>query len=68
VIAENNSDKNVYIQSATLDGKMLNKPVIRYDQIMAGATLKFVMGPSPSQWGSSWKPLPIGASSTEAMR
>ena len=68
VIAENNSDKNVYIPSATLDGKMLNKPVIRYDQIMAGATLKFVMGPSPSQWGSSWKPLPIGASSTEAMR
>ena len=68
VIAENNSDKNVYIQSATLDGKMLNKPVIHYDQIMAGATLKFVMGPSPSQWGSSWKPLPIGASSTEAMR
>jgi putative alpha-1,2-mannosidase len=66
VIAENNSDKNVYIQSATLDGKVLDKPVIRYDQIMAGATLKFAMGPSPSKWGSGWKPKPIEAGKTGA--
>jgi predicted alpha-1,2-mannosidase len=59
VIAENNSDKNVYIQSATLNGKPLDTPVISYDQIMAGATLKFVMGSSPSKWASDWKPSPI---------
>jgi len=59
VIAENNSDKNVYIQSATLNGKPLDKPVISYDQIMAGATLKFVMGPSPSKMGLGLEPTAI---------
>jgi putative alpha-1,2-mannosidase len=59
VIAENNSDTNVYIESATLNGKPLTIPVIRYDQIMAGATLKFVMGPSPSKWASGWHPASI---------
>jgi predicted alpha-1,2-mannosidase len=63
MIAENNSDKNVYIQSATLNGKTLNEPVIRYDDIMAGATLKLVMGSTPSNWGASWRPAPIEASS-----
>jgi predicted alpha-1,2-mannosidase len=59
VIAENNSDANVYIQSATLNGKPLTIPVIRYDQIMAGATLKFAMGPNPSQWAADWHPTSI---------
>jgi predicted alpha-1,2-mannosidase len=59
VVAENNSDKNVYIQSATLNGKALDRPVIRYDEIMAGATLKLVMGPSPSNWGANWRPAPV---------
>jgi predicted alpha-1,2-mannosidase len=59
VVAENNSDKNVYIQSATLNGKALDRPVIRYDENMAGATLKLVMGPSPSNWGANWRPAPV---------
>jgi predicted alpha-1,2-mannosidase len=63
VVAENNSDKNVYIQAATLNGKALEKPVIRYDDIMAGATLKLVMGPAPSDWGSNWSPAPIASGS-----
>jgi predicted alpha-1,2-mannosidase len=59
VIAENNSDVNVYIQSATLNGQPLNKPVITYEEILAGSTLKLKMGPEPSQWASAWKPEPI---------
>jgi predicted alpha-1,2-mannosidase len=59
VSAENNSAKNVYIQSATLNGKPLSIPVIRYDDIVAGATLKLVMGPTPSRWASDWAPPPI---------
>jgi predicted alpha-1,2-mannosidase len=59
VIAENNSAENVYIQSAMLNGKPLDKPVISYNEIMAGPTLKFVMGSSPSKWASDWKPQPI---------
>jgi len=59
VSAENNSARNVYIQSATLNGKPLSIPVIRYDDIVAGATLKLVMGPTPSRWASDWAPAPI---------
>jgi predicted alpha-1,2-mannosidase len=59
VEAENSSARNVYIQSATLNGKVLTTPVIRYSDIMAGATLKFVMGPAPSHWASYWTPAPI---------
>lgn len=59
VTAENNSPANVYIQSATLDGKTLNIPEITYEQIVSGATLKLVMGPSPSKWAADWKPEPI---------
>jgi predicted alpha-1,2-mannosidase len=54
--AENNSSKNVYIQSATLDSKSLDVPVITWEQIQSGAKLHFVMGPQPSHWASSWRP------------
>ena len=59
VIAENVSARNLYIQSATLDGKPLNDPLITWEQIQSGATLKFRMGPKPSRWGSDWQPAPI---------
>ncbi|WP_233843394.1 GH92 family glycosyl hydrolase [Dyella sp. 2HG41-7] len=54
--APRNSDRNVYIQSATLNGKPLETPVISYAQIEAGGTLNFVMGPKPSTWASHWQP------------
>ena len=47
VIAENVSARNRYVQSATLDGKPLNDPVITWEQIQSGATLKFRMGQKP---------------------
>jgi putative alpha-1,2-mannosidase len=59
VLAENNSDKNIYIQSATLGGKPLAKPLITWEDIQSGATLHLVMGPNPSQWAADWKPSPI---------
>ncbi len=54
--AENNSPKNVYIQSATLNDKPLDRPVITWEEIQAGAKLHFVMGPQPSRWASNWRP------------
>jgi putative alpha-1,2-mannosidase len=57
--AENNSASNVYIQSATLDGKPLNIPAITWEQIQSGATLHFKMGPKPSRWGIEWRPVAI---------
>jgi putative alpha-1,2-mannosidase len=59
VSAENNSAKNLYIQSATLNGKPLTIPVIRYDDILQGASLKLVMGPQPSRWAAGWSPTPL---------
>ncbi|HVN03952.1 MAG TPA: GH92 family glycosyl hydrolase [Bryobacteraceae bacterium] len=61
VVAENISDTNFYVQSATLDGKPLHDPLITWEQIQAGATLKFRMGPKPSRWGSDWQPARIPA-------
>ena len=54
--ASNNSAKNVYIQSATLNGRPLDLPVLTWEQIQAGGILRFVMGAMPSKWGSKWKP------------
>ncbi len=68
VDAVNNSTKNVYIQSATLNGKPLTIPVIRYEDILAGASLKLVMGSSPSRWGADWTPTPLSESLTHLDR
>jgi len=57
--SQGNSPSNVYIQSATLNGRELDIPVITWEQIQAGGVLHFEMGPKPSKWGSTWKPSPI---------
>jgi putative alpha-1,2-mannosidase len=46
-VAENNSPENIYIQSATLNGKALDRTYVTYEEIMAGGVLEFVMGPQP---------------------
>ncbi|MBP3236293.1 MAG: GH92 family glycosyl hydrolase [Bacteroidales bacterium] len=53
VIAKDNSPENVYIQSATLDGKPYTKSWISHEDIMRGGTLVFKMGSTPNkEWGS----------------
>jgi predicted alpha-1,2-mannosidase len=59
ISAPNNSAKNVYVQSVTLNGKALDAPIITYADIEAGGELDFVMGPTPSHWASSWHPQPL---------
>lgn len=52
VVAENCSQRNKYIQSATLNGKELNKPFISHTDIMQGGQLHFIMGDRPNKnWG-----------------
>lgn len=52
VETKNLSDENVYIQSATLNGKDWNKPYITDEALEGGGTLEFVMGPKPNKsWG-----------------
>ena len=53
ILANNNSATNKYIQSATLNGKVLNRTWISHGAITAGGTLIFEMGPEPNRkWGS----------------
>jgi len=59
VTALHNSAKNVYIQSATLNGRALQVPVLRYKDILAGSSLVLVMGPEPSRWAADWQPTPL---------
>ncbi len=48
----NASDRNVYVQSAKLNGKVYNKSFLLHDDLMAGGELVFVMGPRPNvRWG-----------------
>ena len=50
--AVNVSNENKYIQSAMLNGKIFNQTTISHLQIVAGGTLKFVMGSVPNKkWG-----------------
>jgi predicted alpha-1,2-mannosidase len=59
ISAPNNSAKNIYVQSVTLNGKALDKPIITYADIEAGGKLDFVMGPTPSRWAADWHPQPL---------
>lgn len=48
VVAHNNSDKNVYIQSATLNGQPFTHNFIHHADIMNGGTLVLEMGEEPA--------------------
>lgn len=51
--AEHVSNKNIYIQSATLNGNIFNQTFISHQQIIDGGALHFVMGPEPNKnWGT----------------
>ena len=50
--AIHNSKTNIYIQSASLNGKPLTGTRISHQELMAGGTLIFEMGPNPNKkWG-----------------
>jgi predicted alpha-1,2-mannosidase len=57
--ARNVSDKNKYIQSATLDGRPLNKPWFEHADLTRGGKLTLEMGPRPNEkWGSAPEAVP----------
>ena len=53
VVAKNNSDRNIYVQSARLNGKALKNSYIEFNDIRHGGTLELVMGPKPSKWATA---------------
>ncbi len=48
ITAKNNSPENLYIQSVELNGTPYSKSYIPYNDVVAGGTLTFVMGPEPN--------------------
>src|SRR5678815_5707108 len=47
------SDRNIYIQSAMLNGKAYNKSFLLHQDLMKGGELVFTMGPLPNvRWGT----------------
>ena len=54
ILAKGASNKNIYIQSAKLNGKTFDRSFIYHQEIMNGGTLAFVMGDQPN---TSWAAL-----------
>ena len=59
ITAANTSDANIYVQSATLNGKPLTRAWITHAEITNGGTLALTMGPAPNKnWGADVKDAP----------
>ena len=53
VIAQHASGINKFIQRASFNGKILNKPWFTHQQLIEGGTLELIMGPKPNKsWGT----------------
>ncbi|WP_436520681.1 GH92 family glycosyl hydrolase [Actinoplanes sp. HUAS TT8] len=58
VKAYDNSVKNVYIQSARVNGKTQKNVSIDSSVLKRGGTIEFVMGPKPSSWSTGKNDVP----------
>ena len=58
VKAPNNSTKNVYVQSVTVNGRPQHGVSIDSSVLGHGGTIEFRMGPNPSSWGTGAKDAP----------
>ncbi len=56
VEARNHSGENLYIQSAALNGKKIDRAWIRYGEVAEGGRLVLEMGSRPSSWGKGMPP------------
>lgn len=60
--AKNLSNKNIYIQSATLNGEAYTKSYINHETIMNGGEIVFVLGEkSNKEWGSGDNDIPVSS-------
>ncbi len=62
VKAVNVSSENIYIRSATLNGKPFNKCFLTHNEIANGGEIVFKMGPEPNKsWGTGEGNIPVSA-------
>lgn len=53
IIAENYSSKNIYVVSAMLNGRKLNRAWFKHSEISKGGKLVLTMSATPNDWGNS---------------
>ncbi|OCN06357.1 hypothetical protein A4S06_01175 [Erysipelotrichaceae bacterium MTC7] len=59
IIANNNSDENVYVQSLKVNGENSTRSYIKTSEVQNGGTLEFTMGSEPNkEFGSKEEDLP----------
>ncbi|MBD5322868.1 MAG: glycoside hydrolase family 92 protein [Bacteroides sp.] len=58
VVADNNSAENIYVRSATLNGRPYTKGYIDFNDIVAGGELRLQMGATPSDFAKAKKDRP----------
>jgi putative alpha-1,2-mannosidase len=54
--AADTSESNLYVQSATLNGRALDRAWLKHDEIVRGGRLVLRMGATPSAWGRETRP------------
>ena len=54
--APETSAQNLYVQSATLDGRALDRAWLKHEEIARGGRLVLRMGATPSTWGRNDRP------------
>jgi predicted alpha-1,2-mannosidase len=58
--ASNNSDANIFIQKAALNGEPYQLSWLKHEDIMAGGEIEFFMGPNPElSWGADMNHRPL---------
>ncbi len=63
ILAKKLSPRNLYVQSATLNGTAYDKTYVRHEDIVRGGTLTFVMGPRPNRaWAAAPESAPFSMS------
>lgn len=66
VVAQNVSEQNKYIQSATLNGRDWNQPWFKHSEIHNGGELILIMGPKANkEWGAANDAAPPSAVNTQ---
>ncbi len=56
VEAQGTSATNIYIQTATFNGRTLSRAWLRHEEVAAGGRLVLRMGPQPTAWGREERP------------
>ncbi|TXE09125.1 glycoside hydrolase family 92 protein [Gelidibacter salicanalis] len=64
--SNNNSESNVYIQNAELNGQSYNNTYLKFDALQNGGVLEFNMGNTPNtSWGTANESVPYSLSTSK---